>query len=203
MTLDYIFDFASPNAYLVHRVLPMISKRTGVDFNYSPCLLGGIFKDTGNQAPWQAFAHVPSKVGYEELEFKRFLIEHRIGGFTMNPHFPINTIALMRGACAMLAESPQAFMNYVDVIFKAMWEDGKNLGDPVALANVLSATDFDPQIFSEMISNVDIKEQLKVNTAAAVERGVFGIPTIFVGDEMFFGKERLRQVEIEIERQSA
>ncbi|MFT4634394.1 MAG: 2-hydroxychromene-2-carboxylate isomerase [Arenicella sp.] len=203
MIVDYIFDFVSPNAYLVHKLLPGISDRTGAEFNYIPCLLGGIFKQTGNQAPWQAFSHVPSKVGYEELELKRFLVKHRISDFNMNTFFPINSIALMRGACAMQLKGADAFDQYLEIMFAAMWEDSKNMGDPVEVAKVLAAAGYDPQLFMGLIQRDQVKGLLKANTAKAITRGAFGVPTFFVGDEIFFGKERLQQVEEEIVRQQA
>ncbi len=203
MKIDYIFDFGSPNAYMVHKMLPTISRRTGADFHYIPCLLGGIFKETGNLPPWQAFANVPVKMEYERLEIQRFLIKNKLTEFSMNPHFPINTISLVRGACAMKIESDDKYLNYIDVIFKAMWEDKVNMNDPHEVSKVLTAAGYNASEFIELIQSPNIKEQLKANTTMAIERGVFGIPTLFVGDEMFFGKERLGQMEEEIMRQQA
>jgi 2-hydroxychromene-2-carboxylate isomerase len=203
MIVDYIFDFVSPNSYLVHKLLPDISARTGAEFNYIPCLLGGILKETGNQPPWQAFSHVPSKVGYEELELKRFLVKHRLRDFNMNTFFPINSIAVMRGACAMQLEGKEAFDQYLEIMFSAMWENSKNLGDPLEIGKVLAAAGYDPQKFLVQIQQDQVKDLLKANTSKAISRGVFGAPTFFVGDEIFFGKERLEQVEAEIIRLQA
>lgn len=201
MKVDYIFDVASPNSYLVHKLLPGISERTGAEFNYVPCLLGGIFKETGNQPTWQAFAHVASKVGYEELELKRFLVKHGINMFRMNEHFPINSIGLMRGACAMQLEGAAAFERYLEVIFSAMWENSIDMNDPGEVGKVLAAAGYDPAEFILKIQQDVVKNTLKANTTDAINRGVFGVPSFFVGDEIFFGKERLEQVEEEIVRQ--
>ena len=127
--VDFIFDFASPNAYLSHKVSPGIEERTGVVFNYVPCLLGGIFKATGNQAPMVAFAGVKGKLAYDYLEMERFIARHDIRNFNMNPYFPINTLTLMRGAAALDLESKDELMKYVDSIFHYMWEAPRNLND--------------------------------------------------------------------------
>jgi len=203
MNVDFIFDFASPNSYLVQQVLPRIADRTGAQINYIPCLLGGVFKATGNQPPWQAFANVPSKVAYEELEFKRFIMKHRLVNFKMNEHFPINTISLMRGAVAAQLESEEAFNKYLNTMFSAMWEQGRDMNSPDEVAAVLAESGYSPQDFINSIQDDAVKEKLRSNTDAVIARGVFGIPTFFVGDEMFFGKERLEQLEAEILRQQS
>lgn len=198
LQVDYIFDFASPNAYLTHKVIPSIETRTGIKFNYIPCLLGGIFKSTGNQAPMIAFANIPAKLAYENLEFERFIQKHRLDKFTMNPHFPVNTITLMRGAVAAKAHDDDALKQYVEVVFHSMWEQPMNLGDPQEVTKMLITAGYSAEEFLEQTQSPEIKQHLIDNTAQAVERGVFGIPTIFVDEEMFYGKERLNQVEEEI-----
>lgn len=192
-SVDFIFDFASPNAYLVHRVLPGIANRTGATFNYIPCLLGGIFKATGNQAPMIAFAPIPNKLAYEQLEFGRFIAKHQLSDFTFNPHFPVNTVLLQRGA--LVAERDGQLMDYVEVGLHHMWEAPKNMSDPEVFAAAMRESGFDGAALVAGTQDPAIKQKLIDNTAAAVERGAFGIPTFYVGDEMFFGKERLDQVE--------
>ncbi len=191
--VDFIFDFASPNAYLVHRALPAISARTGINFDYKLALLGGIFKLTGNQAPMMAFANIPKKLTYEQLEFGRFIAAHNITDFQMNPHFPINTVMLMRGA--LVAEQQGRLMDYIEAGLIAMWEKGINMGDAAAYIAAMNQSGFDGAALAAAYNDADIKQELMVRTQAAVDRGAFGIPTFFVGDDMFFGKERLHQVE--------
>ncbi|RED17171.1 2-hydroxychromene-2-carboxylate isomerase [Parasphingopyxis lamellibrachiae] len=192
-SVDFIFDFASPNAYLVHRVLPGIAERTGATFRYIPCLLGGIFKATGNQAPMIAFAPIPNKLAYEQLEFGRFIARHGLSDFTFNPHFPVNTVLLQRGA--LVAERDGRLMDYVEAGLHHMWEAPKNMSDPETYAEAMSESGFDGAALVEGAQDAAIKQKLIDNTGAAVERGAFGIPTFYVGQEMFFGKERLDQVE--------
>ncbi|MGJ8536366.1 MAG: 2-hydroxychromene-2-carboxylate isomerase [Parasphingopyxis sp.] len=192
-SVDFIFDFASPNAYLVHRVLPGIADRTGATFRYIPCLLGGIFKATGNQAPMIAFAPIPNKLAYEQLEFGRFIARHGLSDFAFNPHFPVNTVLLQRGALA--AERDGRLMDYVEAGLHHMWEAPKNMSDPEIYAGAMSESGFDGAALVEGAQDAAIKQKLIDNTGAAVERGAFGIPTFYVGQEMFFGKERLDQVE--------
>jgi 2-hydroxychromene-2-carboxylate isomerase len=190
-TIELIFDFASPNAYLVYRALPPILERTGARLNLTPCLLGGIFKATGNQAPMLAFANVKGKIDYEMLETRRFVERERLLRFRMNPYFPINTLTLMRGMIAAGAGMPI----YVEAVLRAMWEGGLAMGDPAVAAGVLDAAGLDAAALLARAQTDEVKRQLAANTEAAVQRGVFGIPTMFVGSEMFFGKERLGQVE--------
>lgn len=192
-TVDFIFDFASPNAYFAHHVLKGICTRHGAKMNVIPCLLGGIFKATNNQAPMIAFGPVKGKMAYEMLETDRFIKKHRLERFKFNPHFPVNTLAVMRGLIA--AEMDGVKDKYIDVVLKAMWEDGENMADPAVISRVLSANGLDAARILEMTQNPEVKEKLAANTNAAVERGAFGIPTFYVGKEMFFGKERLGQVE--------
>lgn len=192
-SVDFIFDFASPNAYLSHRVLSGITERTGAAFNYIPCLLGGIFKSTGNQAPMIAYAPIPKKLAYEQLEFGRFIAKHGLSDFSFNPHFPVNTVLLQRGA--LVAERDGRLMDYVEAGLHHMWEAPKIMSDVDVYAAAMSESGFDGAALVEGTQDPAIKQKLIDNTGAAVERGAFGIPTFYVGDEIFFGKERLGQVE--------
>jgi len=192
-TVDFIFDFASPNAYLVHKVIPEIEARSGAHFNYIPCLLGGIFKATGNQAPMIAFGGIKNKPEYDALEMQRFITRHKLTGFNMNPHFPVISLMLVRGA--LVAERDGYLMKYIDAMVDAMWEQGLKLDDAEVLHKALADAGFDADKIMTDMGDEAIKAKLLENTNAAVARGAFGIPTFFVGDEMFFGKERLGQVE--------
>ncbi len=192
-TLDFIFDFASPNAYLVYRALPPILERTDARLNIIPCLLGGIFKATGNQAPMLAFGGVKGKLEYDQLEIQRFIEKHQLDRFTFNPHFPVNTLMLMRGAIA--ARETGQFDAYIEAGLACMWERGLKMDDPEVFVAAMTEAGLDGQSLLESTASPAVKSRLAENTAAAVERGCFGIPTFYVGDEMFFGKERLAQVE--------
>ncbi|MGV1681836.1 DsbA family protein [Sphingopyxis sp. NJF-3] len=192
-TLELIFDFGSPNAYLTLKVLPELLDRTGADLVITPCLLGGIFKTTGNKAPMLQYADVPAKLAYENLEMRRFIDRHGLTKFRLNPHFPVNTLLLMRGA--IVAEDEGHLDDYIDAANRAMWEEGLKMDDPEVAAAFLSANGFDGPALLARTQEPGIKARLAANTEAAVARGVFGIPTFFVGDAMFFGKDRLDQVE--------
>jgi len=191
-TIDFIFDFGSPNAYFAHKVLPGLAAQKKANINYIPCLLGGIFKLTNNQAPMVAFAGVKGKLAYDMLEIQRFIKKHGLSKFQMNPHFPVNTLLLMRGALAV--EKSGRLEDYIDIGLKSMWEDKQKMDDPAVFVSVLTAGGFDGANILEMTQNQDIKDKLMANTSEAVARGAFGIPTFYVGDEMFFGKDRLDQV---------
>jgi 2-hydroxychromene-2-carboxylate isomerase len=191
--IDFIFDFASPNAYLVHKIVPEIEARTGAKFNYIPCLLGGIFKSTNNQAPMIAFGEIPNKMAYENLEMQRFIDRHGLTKFKMNPHFPVNTLMLVRGAIA--AQKDGFLPAYIDAMVAALWEQGLKLDDPEVLHKAYADAGFDADALMTQMSDPEVKAELVANTEQAVNRGAFGIPTFFVGDDMFFGKERLGQVE--------
>ncbi|AMG73682.1 2-hydroxychromene-2-carboxylate isomerase [Sphingopyxis granuli] len=192
-TLELIFDFGSPNAYLTLKVLPGILDRTGAELVVTPCLLGGIFKATGNKAPMVQYAGVPAKLAYENLEMRRFIERHGLTRFRLNPHFPVNTLLIMRGA--IVAADDGRLDAYVEAVNRAMWEEGLKMDDPAVAAAFLSANGFDGPALLARTQEPAIKEKLATNTEAAVARGVFGIPTFFVGDAMFFGKDRLAQVE--------
>lgn len=192
-TLELIFDFGSPNAYLCMKALPELLDRTGADLVITPCLLGGIFKATGNKAPMIQYADAPAKLAYENLEMRRFIERYGLTKFRVNPHFPVNTLTIMRGA--VVADDEGTLDDYVDAVNRAMWEDGLKMDDPEVIATFLSANGFDGPALLARTQEPEIKAKLIANTEAAVARGAFGIPTFFVGSDMFFGKDRLAQVE--------
>ena len=197
-TVDFIFDFGSPNAYLAWKALPAIAARHGASVKLIPCLLGGIFKATGNQAPGVAFSGVKGKLDYEMLEMRRFIAAHGLTAFRFNPHFPVNTLLLMRGQIA--AQRAGAGETYLAAMLKGMWEDGLKLDDPEVFVATANAAGLDGAALLAATGDPAVKGELAANTEAAVARGVFGVPTFFVGDEMFFGKDRLGQVEAELSR---
>ena len=194
--VEFHFDFGSPNAYLSHLVIPEIEKRTGVDFEYVPILLGGIFKLTNNRSPAESMAGIKNKPEYERLEMERFIRRHGITRFRMNPFFPVNTLMLMRGAVA--ARSLDVFDRYVDEMFRHMWADPKKMDDPGVLRAALRESELESERFFELIQTPEVKNRVLENTQRSVERGAFGSPTFFVGDEIYFGKDRLRDVELAI-----
>lgn len=192
-TIEFHFDFGSPNAYLSHRLIPGIEARTGARFAYVPVLLGGVFKLTGNRSPMQQFAGVKNKLAYQQLEMHRFIRKHRLDAFRMNPHFPVNTVQIMRGAVA--AEMDGRLADYVEAVFGQMWEAGRKMDDPAVIAEVLDAAGLDGARTLARIQEQAVKDRLLRNTEASVARGTFGLPTFFVGDEIYFGKDRLGEVE--------
>lgn len=192
-TLEVIFDFASPNAYLVHKAIPGLIARTSAKVEYVPCLLGGIFKATNNKAPFIQFADVPAKMAYEQLEMTRFITLSGNTKYKMNPHFPLNTLLIMRGAVAAAKEG--LLESYTDVVFADMWKNGCNMADPEVVIKCLEKSGLDGQRLLAQTQDQDVKDKLVANTDGAVARGAFGVPTFFVDDQIFFGKERLAQVE--------
>jgi 2-hydroxychromene-2-carboxylate isomerase len=199
-TVKFFFDFGSPNAYLSHKVIPAIEARTGATFEYVPVLLGGIFKMTGNQSPATAFAGIRNKPDYERRETERFVTRHGLGAFKMNPHFPVNTLQLMRGAVA--AQTAGVFKPYVEAIYACMWERGLKMDDPAVFRAALVEAGLPAERLLELSQTDAIKSGLMANTEAAVAAGAFGSPSFVVGGELFFGKDRLREVEEEIVRQA-
>lgn len=187
--IEFLYDFGSPNAYFVHRAIPA---QTGVSFAYTPVLLGGIFKATGNQSPMQAYGHIAAKRNYDMLEMQRFMDRHGITQFTMNPHFPVNTLLAMRGAVA--AQALGCGPAYVEAMMAGMWEQGLKMDDPEVWAGAVSAAGLDAAALGAAVQDPEIKAKLAANTEAAVGRGVFGIPSFFHGDQLYFGKDRLRDV---------
>jgi len=197
--VEFLFDFGSPNAYLAHKVIPDIEKRTGAKFEYVPILLGGIFKLTNNKPPMLQFEGIRNKLAYEQLEMQRFIARHGIAEYRFNPFFPVNTLKIMR--CAVAAQAQGELARYVDTAFHAMWEVPRKMDDPAVIKDVLDQAGFDGGTLLALSETHEIKERLMANTARAAERGVFGSPSFFVGQEIFFGKDRLRDVEEEILRQ--
>lgn len=197
-TVEFHFDFGSPNAYFAHMLLPGIEQRTGCVVRYVPVLLGGVFKLTGNQAPMVAFQGIKNKLEYQRLEMQRFIRKSGLTAFRMNPHFPVNTVQIMRAAVA--ADADGQLRAFADVMFRGMWEQGLKLDEPEVIAKTLAQAGFDGARLLARIQDQDIKQALLVHTEASVSRGNFGSPTFFVGDEMYFGKDRLGDVEAEIVR---
>jgi 2-hydroxychromene-2-carboxylate isomerase len=200
-SVQFLFDFGSPNAYLCHRVLPALEARTGARVEYVPILLGGLFRLANNRSPMEAFRDIPTKQAYDRRDMARFVARHGLSRFRMNPHFPVNTLKIMRGAVA--AQRLGCFERYVDAVFAAMWEDGRDMDDVPTIVEVLTAAGLDAAALLERSQDAEVKAALLANTESAHARGAFGSPTFFVGDEMWFGKERLRDVEDEILRLKA
>jgi len=194
--IEFHFDFGSPNAYLSHLLIPQIEKRTGTKFEYVPILLGGVFKLTNNRSPIESFQGVKNKLEYQRLEMERFIRRHGITRFAMNPFFPVNTLMVMRGAVA--AQMEGVFARYVDEVFRHMWAEPKKMDDPAVVRAALDESGLDGARLLERTQEPAVKDRLLANTQKSVERGAFGSPTFFVGDAIFFGKDRLRDVEEEI-----
>ncbi len=194
----FLFDFGSPNAYLCHKVMPEIEARTGSRVAYLPILLGGLFKLANNRSPVEAFAAIPNKLAYDRLEMQRFVARHRLDSFSPNPHFPVNTLQIMRGAVAALKLG--CFERYVDTMFAAMWERGLKMDEPAAISATLTENGLDAGHLMQTAQEPEVKARLMANTQTAHDRGAFGSPSFFVGDEMYFGKERLHEVEAAIVR---
>jgi 2-hydroxychromene-2-carboxylate isomerase len=194
--VEFHFDFGSPNAYFVHKLVPQVEQRTEARFTYVPILLGGVFKLTNNQPPMLQFKDIKSKLDYQRLEIVRFIKKHGLSQFKMNPHFPVNTVQIMRGAVA--AEMDGQLAKYVDAVFHHMWEEGKKMDDPAVIRAALDSSGLDGARTLARIQEQDVKDKLLKNTEASVARGTFGAPTFFVGDDIYFGKDRLRDVEEEI-----
>ncbi len=194
--VEFHYDFGSPNAYLCHRVLPQLAQRTGVKIDYVPILLGGVFKATNNRSPMEQFAGIKNKAEYQRRETERFIAKHELQAFTRNPHFPVNTISMMRGAVFARGKSWEGV--YIESMFTAMWERGLNMADPEQFAAVLQGAGLPVDEIVAAIADPEVKSALVASTAESVERGNFGSPSFFVGDELFFGKDKLREVEEEI-----
>jgi 2-hydroxychromene-2-carboxylate isomerase len=194
--IEFVFDFASPNAYLVHHVLPALAARHNADLQIVPCLLGGLFKLTGNQAPMRAFGGIKGKMAYENLEMQRFIAQHGLSRFRTNAHFPVNTLLLMRGLIAARHRGEEPA--YVAAGLAAMWEDGLKLDEADVIAGVMDRAGLHGAALMAATQNDAIKAELLASTEAVAARGAFGIPTLFVGGEMYFGKERLPQIEAQL-----
>ncbi|HZG29851.1 MAG TPA: 2-hydroxychromene-2-carboxylate isomerase [Ensifer sp.] len=188
--VEFFFDVGSPFSHIAWRALPEIAARTGAQIVWRPILIGGVFKATGNVSPMT----VPAKGSYSTIDLYRWAEYYGIP-FQMNPHFPINTLPLMRGATAMLMRGPKALEAYLDAIYPAMFEQPVNLGEPAEIGKVLARAGIDPQALMAEIGTDAVKDKLRTDTDDAVQRGVFGAPTFFVGTEMYWGQDRLMFVE--------
>jgi 2-hydroxychromene-2-carboxylate isomerase len=193
MQVEFHFDFGSPNAYLAHRVIPSIEARTGATFRYVPVLLGGVFKATGNRSPMEAFAGIRNKLAYEQLETDRFVRRHQIEGYVRNPFFPVNTLQMMRGAAAAAIDG--GLEQYVQAMFHHMWEAPKKMDDPKVFSAALTVSGLDAAAVLLRIQDPAVKAKLIADTEMSVARGTFGSPTFFVGEAIYFGKDRLQDVE--------
>ena len=197
--VEFHFDFGSPNAYLSHRVIPAIEGRTGVRFEYVPVLLGGVFKATGNVSPAVSLQGIKNKPEYQALEMRRFFARHGIDDFRPNPHFPVNTLQVMRGAIA--AQRLGCFARYVDEVYRHMWSEPKKMDDADVIRAAFEESGLPADDLSAGMQDPEVKQELIANTEASVARGVFGSPSFFVGDELYFGKDTLGDVEREIVEQ--
>ena len=196
LQVEFHFDFGSPNAYLSHCVIPEIERRTGATFAYVPVLLGGVFKLTNNRPPMDQTAGVKNKPEYARIETDRFIRRHGIDKYNWNPDFPVNTLRIMRGAVA--AEMDGWLDRYVAAVFRHMWEEPKKMDEPEVIVSALAEDGIDGAALLERAGDQAVKDRLLANTEASVARGTFGSPTFYVGDEIFFGKDRLGDVEAEI-----
>lgn len=185
-SVEFYFDFGSPTSYLAYTQLPGICAEAGAELVYRPVLLGGVFQATGNASP----IAVPAKGRYTLLDMQRFARRYGVP-LQMNPHFPINTLLLMRAATGVQLRQPERFEALLACVFKGMWVDALNLGDAAVLGPLLAEAGFEPQALLALTAEQEVKDALKANTEAAIKRGMFGAPTMFVGDQMFFGQDRL------------
>ena len=195
--VEFYFDVGSPAAYLAWTQMPALCESAGGKLEYRPMLLGGVFQATGNQSPM----NIPAKAAYMVGDLERFARRHGVP-FRHNPHFPINTLMLMRIAAGLQLREPDKLVPYVDAVYRAIWVDGKNMNDPAIVASVLSQAGFDAAALLALASDPEVKEHLKSITATAVERGVFGAPTFFVRGQMYWGQDRLDFVKHALDAQS-
>ncbi|MDA9433786.1 2-hydroxychromene-2-carboxylate isomerase [Bradyrhizobium sp. CCBAU 51627] len=198
--VEFLFDFGSPNAYLAEVAIPGIEQRTGAKFEYVPILLGGIYKATGNMSPFDSLRGIKNKPEYQALETQRFIRRHGVTKFRLNPFFPVNTLMLMR--CAVAAQSEGVFEPYFRAAYHHMWEEPKKMDDPEVFRSAFASSGIDIDRIAKRAQEDDVKKRLIDLTNDAVSRGAFGSPTFFVGKEMFFGKDQLRDVEESIVEQS-
>lgn len=195
-TVEFHFDFGSPNAYLSHLVIPEIEARTGAKFTYVPVLLGGVFKATGNASPMETMAGIKNKPEYARLETERFIGQHGLADrYRRNPHFPVNTLQIMRGAVAARRLGESVYGDYIDTVYQAMWLKPVKMDDADVIRATLEATDLPAAEILAGMQDPDVKAELAALTANSVERGTFGSPTFFVDGDIYFGKDRLRDVE--------
>ena len=189
-TIEFHFDFGSPNAYLVHKVIPAVTKQTGIEFEYVPVLLGGVFKATGNVSPAVSLQGIKNKPQYQAIETGRFCAAHGIAPQVPNPHFPVNTLKIMRGA--VFARGTDYYLAYIDAVYSGMWEQALKMDDDEVIRATISAAGLPADEIIAGMSDPAVKQRLIDNTEASVARGTFGSPTLFVGDEIYFGKDKLR-----------
>ena len=185
-TLEFFFDLGSPATYLAYTQLPALCAATGATLVYQPMLLGGVFKATGNASP----VTVPAKGRYLFNDLTRYAQRYNVT-LKFNPHFPINTLMLMRAVTGMQLHQPKRFQGFIDCLFRALWVEGRNMGDPAVVAAVLTEAGFNPEEVLALANDESVKAALKDNTEQAVQRGVFGAPSMFVGNQLFFGQDRL------------
>lgn len=190
--IEVLYDFVSNNSYLVHQVLPGIAERHGAQLRYVPIFLGGVFKATGNTPPFVTYRDVPAKLAYQAKEIERFVARHGIT-YHMNPYFPLNTLPVLRGA--VFAQGKDWEKAYLDAVFNAMWVHGQQIDRPEVIEDILTEAGLPKGAILAAMADPDIKAQLVAQTDAAVNRGVFGAPAMFVGDQMFFGKDSLPDLE--------
>ena len=192
----FLYDFGSPNAWFAHRLIPRIEARSPVRFRYVPILIGGLFKLAGNRAPLIAFADIPKKVAWFRREIERFARRHDLDHYRMNPHFPVNTLLAMRGAVA--AEHLGVSDGYVEAMFAAMWERGLDLSDPAVFEATLAEAGLPADRIASGAAEQAIKDELGANTQSAYEAGAFGAPTFLLGEELYFGKDGLLELEADL-----
>ncbi|QJI32850.1 2-hydroxychromene-2-carboxylate isomerase [Pseudomonas sp. ADAK13] len=188
-TVEFFFDLGSPATYLAYTQLPGLCAATGAQLIYKPMLLGGVFKATGNASP----VTIPAKGRYMLQDLARYAQRYNVP-LKFNPHFPINTLTLMRAVTGVQMRQPERFQSFIDGLFRALWVEGRHLGDPAVVAAVLAEHGFDPEVVLALTNDDAVKATLKDNTQHAIQRGVFGAPTMFVGDQLFFGQDRLEFV---------
>ncbi|MHC8301006.1 2-hydroxychromene-2-carboxylate isomerase [Pseudomonas sp. ZS1P83] len=185
-TVEFYFDLGSPATYLAYTQLPKICEQTNSQLIYKPMLLGGVFKATGNASP----ATIPAKGRYMFQDLDRYAKRYGVP-LKFNPHFPINTLMLMRAITGMQLRHPERFQAFIDCLFHALWVEGRDLDDPATVATVLTQSGFDPNEVLALTADEEVKATLKDNTETAVQRGVFGAPSMFVDNQLFFGQDRL------------
>ncbi len=193
MNIEFHFDFGSPNAYLSHLVIPGIEERTGESFKYIPVLLGGVFKATGNASPAVTLNGIKNKGEYQRIETDRFLKKHEISGYNRNPFFPVNTLQIMRGA--VFAQHHYYFELYVDQVYRHMWGEPKKMDDPEVIRSALESSRLPAGDIIAGMQDPAVKQTLIANTERSVTMGTFGSPTFYVENEIFFGKDKLVEVE--------
>jgi len=193
MKVDFIFDIASPNAYMVYKILPDFERRTGAQFNYVPCLLGGIMHLTNNKPPFLAFSDVESKMKYQMTEMNRFIKKHSLNKFQFNSNFPMKTVNIQRGLLA--AKELDAFDDYLECIVSAVWEKNIDMADENTFYKALDEAGLESEKIKEIINTQECKDKLIANTQYAVDAGAFGVPTFIFNNEIFFGKDHLDQLE--------